>query len=353
MVLEKIILHNFRNFDDSSYTFHPEVTVILGENAQGKTNLLEAVYMSINGEGFRESKEEELLRWGSDKSIIETLWDAKGAKQMFQIFLTFRGDKVEKKYYINKTHKNHQVYRDLQTKAVLFAPEHIEIIGGSPDIRRDYFNKLLSLGDKEYKKNLHNYEQALRRRNKVLEFYSDEQTLKKELRFWNDYLFEHAQYITRKREEYTAYLNKHKIVEKRQFEISYLKNEFTRERLEKVFDFEKRIRRTVIGPQKDDFELFEIDVQKKSIHHYGSRSEQRLGVFWLKLNEIRFFEETFKVRPILLLDDIFSELDAKNKRIVLDLLDRYQTLLTTTEADLVDVSPKPKTVITIKAGKAV
>ncbi len=112
-----------------------------------------------------------------------------------------------------------------------------------------------------------------------------------------------------------------------------------------VFEKERVIRKTMIGPQKDDFEItmFNGDISK-NVHHYASRSEERLAVFWLKLNEVKFFEMIGN-KPILLLDDIFSELDLANKKIVLNLVEKYQTVATTTEEDLSREIKTKKTII--------
>ncbi|MEO6509154.1 MAG: DNA replication and repair protein RecF [Patescibacteria group bacterium] len=348
MILKKINLNQFRNATEASYDFHELLTIIIGENARGKTNLLESLFFSVNGVGFRESKEQELILWEKESAFVDAAFSDGDSTISFQIFLKLRGETVEKQFTVNKSKKTHKQYQEYQTKAVLFAPEHIDIISGSPDKRREYFNKVISLFDYEYKRKLTNYEHALRKRNKILEHHRDIQTLQEELIFWNDYLEEQATYITAKREEYINYLNQHKKIDDRQFEIFYQKNILTRALLEFGFDEERKWRKTLIGPQKDDFvvSLIENDV-KENVHHYGSRSEQRLGVFWFKLNEIQFLESYFKQKPILLLDDVFSELDVKNKKLVFELVKNYQTVLTTTEDELLELPKIEHSVIRI------
>ena len=103
----------------------------------------------------------------------------------------------------------------------------------------------------------------------------------------------------------------------------------------------------MIGPQKDDFQISQKNESLKNLHHYGSRSEQRLAVIWLKFNEIKYFEEMFESKPLLLLDDIFSELDVKNKKLVIDLVKKYQTIITTTEVELLELADVPKSIITL------
>jgi DNA replication and repair protein RecF len=347
MILQSIRLEHYRNFKKAHYNFNPHVTIIIGENARGKTNLLEGVYLAVHGTGFRESKEEELIQWSEQQALIETTWKSLEEESVFQIAIQSRLGKVEKKFYINKTKKNHFTYNQFQTKAVLFAPEHIDIVTASPDRRRDYFNKLLFVVDPDYKKCVHNYDHALYKRNKILEHFSTMDSLKEQLMFWDGYLEKQASYITKKRQEYTEYLNENPSVDGKSFSIKYMKSELTCDLLDKCINEDKRMRRTTIGPQKDDFQINLRNGEEKNIHHFGSRSEQRLGVFWLKLNEIRFLEAAFKSKPVLLLDDIFSELDTKNKQVILNLIENYQTLLTTTEKELLDLAHMDKAVINL------
>lgn len=346
MKLSTVYLNNFRNFVKKSFDLHPALTLIIGENAKGKTSLLEGIYFSMYGEGFRESREEELLLWDTDQGMVETNFVNEQSKELFQITLRKLGMGIEKRYFINKTQKTHYQYLQSQRKAVLFAPENILIIIGSPDQRREYLNKTICAYDIEYQKKLRNYENALRKRNKILEIHHNSLLLEEELIFWDQYLEEQASYISKKRSDYMEHLNNHPDVETCKFRIEYHQNQFTKERLEKTRDEEKRMRRTRIGPHKDDYSIhLTVNEVEENVHLYGSRSQQRLAVFWLKLNEIRNLEQHFDLKPILLLDDIFSELDRNNKRLVLDMVGEYQTLATSTESELPELTKLPKSII--------
>jgi len=352
MILQRIQLHNFRNIASKIFDISPQLTIILGENAKGKTNILESIHCIINGVGFRESKEEELLLMDTEETQLDGIFEKETATHHFRVF--FRKEKsgtITKNFFIQKVKKGHSYYTTEQTKCVLFAPEQIDIITGSPDIRREYFNKLISTFDVSYKKHLVNYEQALRKRNKLLEHFQSIEKLKEELSFWDVYLEKEAEYITKKRDEYTRFLNNHSKLDNRYFSIEYSKNEFSKERLVEKKELELRIRRTLIGPQKDDWIIFLKNkaLEKKNIQKYGSRSEQRLGVFWLKMNEIHYMEEEIKIHPILLLDDVFSEFDHENKERIVRLIETYQTVMTTTEDELVkEIQKKHKESIVIK-----
>lgn len=352
MILQRIQLHNFRNISSKVFDISPHLTIILGENAKGKTNILESIYCIINGVGFRESKEEELLLIGSESTSLDGLFEKDTNIQHFRIFIKKETNgAITKQFFVQKARKGHAHYTLEQTRCVLFAPEQIEIITGSPDIRREYFNKLISTFDIVYKKHLINYEQALRKRNKLLEHSHSQESLIEELTFWNIYLEKEALYITKKRNLYTQFLNLHSTFDGRDFSIEYIKNEFSQERLLEKKELELRIRRTLIGPQKDDWIILlkNKNSAQKNIQKYGSRSEQRLGIFWLKMNEIHYMEEEIHIHPILLLDDIFSEFDHENKERIVHLIEKYQTVMTTTEDELVsEIQKKHKESIVIK-----
>lgn len=336
MLLKQIELDNFRNFDHKKFTFSPLLTVIIGANALGKTNLLEGIYFIICGTGFRETKEIELINFKHLKSAsIEGIFEGKQLDYRFKVILTVREESLQKSFLVNGSKKRHLQYSQDQTRCVLFTPQQIEILTGSPQKRRDYFNKFISLYDYEYKKRLDNFDSGLRRRNKILEHHRDKESLRDEIVFWDDYLIEQGSYLTQKRGEYVDFLNKNNKIDSKLFTVNYLKNEFTKEKATKMLDIEGRVRRTLFGPQKDDFQ---ISLQEKDVHRFGSRSEQRLTILWLKINEILYHEQTVKKQPILLFDDIFSELDSKNKRLVLSLVKKYQTVATTTDREILDLA---------------
>ncbi|MFH0979829.1 MAG: DNA replication and repair protein RecF [Candidatus Roizmanbacteria bacterium] len=330
-MIKKLFLRNFRNFEKNSFDFSPRLTIIVGKNSLGKTNLLEGIYFLVNGVGFREVFEEELVLFGKKEASVEAIIIENNEPFSYQINTSLFNNRIRKKFFINKTEKKKPQYLNSLTKTVLFSPEQINIIIGSPKLRRDYFNKTISIFDLEYKNKLNNYEAALRKRNKILESRFSEEKLKEELVFWDDYLIKQGEYLTKKRQSYVDFLNQNKKFDSKSFSIEYLKNEITKEKLKENFNLEVRLRRTIIGPQKDDFQ---ISISGKNVHHFGSRSEQRLSVFWLKLNEIRCFENQYKKKPIILLDDIFSELDRDNQKIIVDLVKEYQTVTTTTEKKL-------------------
>jgi len=346
MKINDITLVSFRNFKKSSFKFGDFLTLVIAENAKGKTNLLEAVYTVVNGTGFRESRESELILWDAPDCIIDSDFSDGEYKSKFQIRLTKTAEnRVQKKYFINKTHKSSSQYQKNQTQSVLFAPEQIRIVTGSPSRKRRYFDVVLSSVDPDYKKSLRYFENALRRRNKLLENYENMKVLEDQIGYWNDLLISYGSAIFKKRQMYADFLNGNPDVDDKYFQVKYLKNEFSKERLKNVQEREIRFRRTLIGPQKDDFVFYLGKDSPKDAGLYGSRSEQRMAVFWLKLNELLFFEKKSGQKPILLLDDVFSELDENNRKLVMGMIKKYQTIATTTEDEIVDLSQMPEETI--------
>jgi DNA replication and repair protein RecF len=348
MWLKKINLFNFRNFKEKTFIFNPFLTIVIGENAKGKTNLLEAVYCLITGKGFREHKENELIFFGEKKAKIEGFFEDKDHKFKYEIIMEIHGKEVKKTYLIDYSKKNLNQFKKEITKTVLFSPDQLSIITGSPEERRNYFDRFLSENDNQYKKKLNNYQNALRKRNKLLESYEKiNNDFLEELSFWNSYLIEQSNYIFEKRHNYCRFLNKHFSLDKKHFFIDYHPSLINKEKFKEVFNEELKYRRTLIGPQKDNFFIFLKNTNEKNIHLFGSRSEQRLALFWLKMNEINYYEEKLKIRPILLLDDIFSELDFNNRSLILKLIKKYQSILTTTEIDVIKIEEGVRSLIKI------
>ena len=341
MIFKSISFYHFRNFSEKQFKINPHLTAIFGDNAQGKTNLLEGIYFILKGEGFRESKEEQLIIFNEKNSFVEANLEEKKSKdhRNLRIDLTLGDFGLKKTYFLEKTIKGrHSYLKDLIT-VVLFSPEQIEIIDRTMSFRREYFDNFLSSIDSEYKKRLHNYQQAVRKRNKILELSFKNVNIKQELNFWNKYLIDQGTYLIKKRTEYIQYLNSNKNIDSKVFSIEYKESNLSLDRFNEYHEKELLIRKTLIGPHRDEYHIFMVSKSslKKNIHMYGSRSEQRLGLVWLKINELRYLEVFFKKKPILLLDDIFSELDHNNQKLIFNLIGDYQTVITSTEKELMEL----------------
>src|SRR3989344_1491830 len=348
MLLKKIELHNFRNFINKEFIFSPLLTLIIGEKSKGKTSILEAIYFLTFGIGFRESKEADLINLDNLKQAWVGGEYIQGDNKMTRkVVIKATDGYINKTFLVANTKKSYFQYLQEQVKAVLFTPQQIEIITGSPTKRRSYVDKVISSYDFEYKKRLNNYENALRKRNKILERAAFSKNIDDETSFWDKFLIEQATYITTKRQEYIDFLNNNNSIDSFTFRINFLKNEFSKQRLEKYKQLERRIKRAVIGPQKDDFEIYieGNDIEEKNVQKFGYRSEQRLSILWLKFNEIKIIEKYDDTKPLLLFDDVFSELDTKNKKLVISLLRKYQAVATTTEIEVLHLAEIPKSII--------
>jgi DNA replication and repair protein RecF len=344
MLLQQIRLIKFRNYQDSVFKFNPFITVVIGRNSVGKTNLLEGIYFAYHGVGFREKKENQLIKFGANEARVDITLIEKEEKNLFQIILQMENSKTKKIFYVNRVKKTAYFYQKEIEGIVLFAPQQIEIISASPDVRRNYLDHILSFFHPNYKTALINYKNALRRRNKLLETVTGWQNLKLELKFWDNFLENEAKIITQIREEYINFLNKNNQIDNRSFLVQYQKNIFTQERVSQYFEKEIKVKQTLIGPQKDDFHIFSQD---KDIHFFGSRSEQRLALFWLKINEINYFEKQLNKKPLLLLDDVFSEFDLENQKLILNLIKKHQTVLTTTDPLVFNFLNHPHSIIAL------
>ena len=341
MILKSISFYHFRNFNEKQFKISSHLTAIFGDNAKGKTNLLEGIYFILKGEGFRESKEEQLIIFNEKNSYVDAKLENKKTKDIsnLRIDLTINNFGLNKTYFLEKTKKGRHSYLKNLIPVVLFSPEQIEIIDRTMSFRREYFDNFLLSIDSEYKKRLHNYQQAVRKRNKILELSFKNVNIKQELEFWNKYLIDQGSYLIKKRTEYIQYLNSNKNIDSKIFSIEYRESYLSLERFDEYHNKELLIRKTLIGPHRDEYNIFLINKQslKKNIHTYGSRSEQRLGLFWLKINELKYLESFFKKKPILLLDDIFSELDHDNQKLIFNLIGDYQTVITSTEKELMEL----------------
>ncbi len=338
MILKSISFYHFRNFDKKQFNINPYLTAIFGDNAKGKTNLLEGIYFILKGEGFRESKEEQLIIFNEKNGYVDAKLEDSRTKNIsnLRIDLAINDFCLNKTYFLEKTKKSRHSYLNNLVTVVLFSPEQIEIIDRTMSFRREYFDKFLSGIDSEYKKRLTNYNQALRKRNKILDSSFNNLNIKQELDFWNQYLIDQGSYLIKKRTEYIKYLNSNRNIDSKEFSINYRENKLNLDRFNEYHNKELLIKKTLIGPHRDEYYIFLVNKSslKKDIHMYGSRSEQRLGLVWLKINELKYLENYFKKKPILLLDDIFSELDHNNQKLIFNLIGHYQTVITSTEKEL-------------------
>lgn len=325
-MLNKLTLQNFRNYSQREFCFFLQATLIVGPNAIGKTNILEAIYLLATGQSFRAEVEKEVIREGSEVSRIIGDLDN---KDQLEISWDSR-ERFQKLYKVNGVGKR-QVDFVGHIFAVLFSPMDLEIVVNGPSIRRKYLDFVLSQVHKDYRVAAHIYERALRQRNRILKQAREEglraSDIVERLDYWNKLLIENGEIIHRERKSYLEFLSGDQI------QLHYDHSTITVERLAKYAVEEVGAAATLVGPHRDDFAIFE---GKRNVRLYGSRGEQRLAVFTLKLGELEYIRKQTGTDPILLLDDIFSELDIENRHHVLDVIPKQQTIMTTTDLELID-----------------
>lgn len=347
MHLKSLTLSHFRCHRKlAKFQFSERVTIVSGENAKGKTSILEALYMLSRGKGFREHEEVELITFEENSGYLAGVYEGPDHHKI-ESSVTYQrsGEILEKRYILDKTPVGLVKYRRSQIPVVLFAPHQIDIIVHGPSYRREYLNTVLTLTNPQYAKVLREYESALRKRNAILEDHDSLSKLKEDLIFWDAYLAERADFITSSRKEYIDFMNEQDAFAGKNLTIQYVPNTLTVVKLQEKFPTESAARRTLIGPQKDDFSVYLISAslretntvsdeaisQNINVHTFASRSQQRLALLWLKMRELEYLRKTLGMDPILLLDDMYSEFDSPNKHIITSLIPHYQTVITTTE----------------------
>lgn len=341
MKLKWLKLEAFRNYDDLELQLDAPVTALVGLNAQGKTNLLESIAFLTLGKSFRASKALETLKWDRPHGRIRACVERKGKDTQLEVFLQ-RSPEVKKVKKQSKWVAPKNFLGSL--RAVLFTPDHLDLVTGSPQARRQYIDRLLIQVDKDYIGELSNYQRILNHRNALLKRVQFGRAQEWELDLWDARLGEEALKIWSKREVFLDFL-------KRDLEEKYVsiagegKKLTLQSRLNKD-RFEERLiahrssdiqsGSTSIGPHRDDFTLF---LEDKELSESGSRGEQRSAVLVLKIAELNYVEEKTGEKPLLLLDDVFSELDEKRQEKLGELLENYQCILTTTSLDHVKKLP--------------
>ena len=337
MQINELKLKNFRNHINKSIEFDEKLTLITGSNGSGKTNVLEAVFVLATGKSQRARYDLDLINYEHTFCSL----NAKVTNQDDAYTLELQILKQDNESnYSSKTAKVNKVIKSISGfagvfNAVIFMPEDISIITGSPAERRRFLDLILSQADKNYRRNLNMFIKAVRQRNKLLELMNKERRGFDQLSFWNEQILTHGSAVQEKRNEFINYANDNisKLIHqldssKSMAKISYKENRITIDRLEKYQDKEMAAKTTLLGPHRDDFEII---FNNHDVAEFGSRGQQRTILVSLKLLEIGFIEKTKGERPVLLLDDIFSELDDKHRHAVMNIIDKQQTIITSTE----------------------
>ena len=339
MKLLKLQLNSFRNYDSKELKFDKEKSTILimGENGKGKTNILEAVYLLSVGKTFRGTHQEDLIKWGMDFFIVKGEIETEDETQNMEVNYAIYPRKV-KTFKINDVKKPHAEYLG-NLVTVLFHPKDLNMLYLEPSLRRKYLNLLLSQTDKFYLEALSNYTRLLKQRNALLEGIADGKQSKDELDTWDEKLAHEGKILIQKRKELIEFFNsklqalyrkisggKEKLEIKYKTKIDDTENYIQKLRLKRDKDI--RYGTTTIGPHRDDIKFI---LEERSIEEFASRGEFRTILIALKIAEIAYIKKVKKSLPVLLLDDVFSELDEGRQAHLLEAIDSCQTIITTTE----------------------
>lgn len=334
MVFKQLNLTNFRSFQAKKLNFSTGDSLIVDDNGAGKTNVLEAIFLLSTGRSFRATKENQMICNGEELARVE----AELEKDRLEIVLTIgqiAGQPApRKRYLVNGVAKRRMDFIG-KLRVVLFRPEDIDLVLGSPSLRRNYLDTVLEPVDWQYRRSNLAYQKGLRQRNKVLQRIREGEAKSSQLLFWDKLLVKNGELISQKREGLIEFINQQLEIQNRQVKLVYDHSFITPERLEKYQAAEVAAGATLVGPHRDDLQFVSKIKTDKDLALYGSRGAQRMAVLGLKLAELVFVEEKTTDKPLLLLDDIFSELDADNREEVWQAVNRQQAIMTSTGEDLV------------------
>ncbi|MDR0383729.1 MAG: DNA replication/repair protein RecF [Christensenellaceae bacterium] len=347
MFIKEIELKNFRNHKNTFVKFSPGTNILLGANAQGKTNLLEAIYLTAIGRGWRASKDKEMITFGEGSSTIITKTQKRFGTLEINIKLN---EKSKKSISINKLPISKVGELMGNVNCVFFSPNELRMIKDAPADRRRFLDIDISQIDKAYFYALLRYEKILSQRNAFLKNISTEDDIRS-LEIWDKQLIDVGAFIIEKRISFINKLspliviahnkltnsqenitfsyvcvcigNKEKVINISTNIIDTLKFQLNNARENDI-----RLKTTTIGPHRDDIK---IEINGNDVRRFGSQGQQRTASLSIKLAELKLFELETGETPILLLDDVFSELDETRQTSLLNYIQSVHSIITTTE----------------------
>lgn len=339
MIVESLKLQNYRNYEYLNMNFDEKINIIYGDNAQGKTNILESMYVCASSKSHRGSKDREIIRFDNDESHIKV--NVKKNDMNYRIDMHLKKNKP-KGIAVNGIPIKRAVELFGILNIVFFSPEDLNIIKNGPSERRRFIDMELSQLDKIYLDCLINYNKVVNQRNSLLKEYafSGREDIISSLDIWDMQLVKYGNDVIKSREKFVKEINDlvksiHTKLsgDREQLEIIYepcVKEQDFESELVRVRDRDLKFKCTNIGPHKDDmcFLINGMDVRK-----YGSQGQQRTAALSLKLAEIELVKQIIHDTPVLFLDDVLSELDSRRQNFLLDSIGNIQTMITCTGLD--------------------
>ena len=354
MYIDKMKLINFRNYENQEIQFNKNINIIYGDNAQGKTNILEAIFLSSFGKSFRTSKEKELIKFGQDKLMVEANFQKKDRDGKIRIEI---GSKKQITVNGIKIKKLSELLGNINI--VIFTPEDINILKDGPAGRRRFLDMMIGQLRPNYVHNLNLYMQTLEQRNNYLKQIKELNKPQEMLEIWDEKLAEYGEKVYLYRKEFVdKIINKindiHKKItdEKEELKIEYISNCSNKNEYLKILNERRKLDIikgfTTKGVHRDDFVIY---INDREVGVYGSQGQNRTVILSLKLSELNVVYDEIGEYPILLLDDFMSELDEKRRKNFLENIENTQVIITGT--DKVDLSTIDCSLYNVQKGEIV
>ena len=334
MYINKIKLQNFRNYNEQEINLNKSINVFYGDNAQGKTNILEAIFLCNFGKSFRTNKEKELIKLGKDNANVIIEYEKKDRDGKISISIS---DK--KQILVNgiKIKKLSELLGNINI--VIFTPDDINILKGGPALRRRFLDMMIGQLKPNYVYTLNMYIKTLEQRNNYLRQIKEENKPENLLDIWDEKLIEYADIIYKYRKEFIDKIKKkiniiHKKItdEKEEINIQYTSNCESKEVYSELLKQRRKLDIikgfTTKGIHRDDFEIY---INNKELSIYGSQGQNRTAILSLKLSELQVIYDEIEEEPILLLDDFMSELDINRRKNFLNNINNTQVIITCAE----------------------
>ena len=358
MFIKRLQMLNYRNYNVLDISLGPHVNVFMGDNAQGKTNILEGIYYCAFARSHRTSKDRELINWNSNNALLSITVGRERLDKRIDISILKDGKKAIQVNKI-KIKKIGELFGNFNV--VMFSPEDLKIIKDSPGVRRKFIDMELCQLNPKYYYNLVQYNKVLNERNSILR----NRNINKDIldvydmqlvEFGYNIIIDRLEYI-QKLNKYSAKIHSDITSGKEKIEFKYISTIKDLENIKENFyslleknrsrDCERGI--TSIGPHRDDFTVLINDIDTKS---YGSQGQQRTAVLTIKFSSLKIIKELTGEHPVLLLDDVLSELDLSRKRYILSTIGDIQTIITCTGIeDLYEYLDDKSKVFKVKDGE--
>lgn len=337
MIIKELELNQFRNYEQLELSFDAGTNILYGDNAQGKTNILEAIYLSATTKSHKGSKDKDMIQFGKEEAHIRTILLKNDLEQRIDMHLRSsrtKGIAIDG----SKIKKAAQLLGLLNV--VFFSPEDLSIIKNGPAERRHFIDMELCQLDSFYLYNLNHYNKIVNQRNSLLKDLFVNPDLRDTLSIWDSQLLSYGSKIIERRKLFIEQLNEiiyeiHNQLSggREHIQIYYEPNVDVDEYEKKMKSRQEvdiRLKQTTVGPHRDDFSFMadHVDIRK-----FGSQGQQRTAALSLKLSEIELVKKITGDTPVLLLDDVLSELDSNRQNYLLNYIKDIQTIITCTGLD--------------------